>query len=404
MRTFRQKIEFLLAWVLGTLAVACAGGPAAPPAPLSEIPLALSFPSSLTVDVSKLNEAAPAELNAAKFQVLPIGGEFLQAITFGFDIAQGTDGAISAILGDLSNLEIPLNPVTRTFEGATPEGGLFNGQNVKIDFADFDFEGTGGTPGCTGCTCPTGCDAFCPSEAPEDQLKPVCFRIWADTDGAGNFVRLMAGVFDRLPIQDDLATADNEENPGAGTFTGTVDLSQFGGALVGVAFNFGAIYDHRNSLQPLNKTSEYFLGFNIETESGAIATTSHAEVDQAALAGVEHPDQLLKTVQQSVLQEFAAMPEISSTLQYNARFRQDADFWSGTLLNDLLEPSLAFIVPPPIANFTAACAQLSTAIGVDPGACRDLGIDVTNLPFLDLVSPTDARVNLPADFPATPTF
>lgn len=388
--------------ILGCAAI----NPATAPAPLAEIPSAVSFPGDLEVDVSEVGAGAPVSgmiftaqmVEHTKGVVMPIGGEFFDGIVFGFTVNQLINAAVEGVLAELTVLEIPTNPITTTFEASS----IFSGTDLKIDFSDFDYDGTGSTKGCTGCTCPTGCGAPCPTQANFEDLRPVCYRIWNDPAGDGNFVPLMAGFFDQLPIKDNPATPEDEENPGVGSFR--VTLGNQSPTPPDVVVSFGADYDHRNPVRPLDLSSTYYLSSDSKVSTEVDATVSHVRVQQVALGDPTDESRLLKTIQQSVNQPIPDEPDANSTFQYQARYRTDFDFWSGTFLNFLRFPSFAFAAPPPIENFTDACAQLTTAVGVDPGVCQDLGIDVSTLPFLELLLPTDPRVNLPADFPPTPPF
>ncbi|MFO1463586.1 MAG: hypothetical protein U1F66_07385 [bacterium] len=403
----KKKLSALFRLAMVAAVIGCAGiNNATAPAPLAEIPASLSLPQDVKVDTPEVGAAVGGASLGLKFfqtiknQVQDIGGEFFQAITFGFTTNELTNAAVSAILSELSRLQIPLNPVTRTFIA----NNAFLGTTVKIDFADFDFPGK--PSACTGCTCPTGCDSACPTSAPPASLRPVCYRIWNDPFGTGDFVPLMAGYITQLRIPDDPATPENEENPGSGSFRVKFVQSDGVGQPPKIITNAGAIYDHRNLSRPLDKSSEYFLYIDEPTgPKPPDATVSHVKVEQVALGDVPDENSLLKTIRESINQPVAADPGLNSTFQYIARYRTDFDFWSGTF-EDFLKynPGSAFAVPPDIPNFTAACAQLSTAFGVDQGTCIDLGIDVTSVPKLDLVAPDDPRVVLPADFPPTPTF
>ncbi len=412
---FRNTFHILLFWAVLAILCGCVGlpSPATAPAPLAELPASLQFPDDIGVETDELAVAggslkfsgSATGLDYIKNEVLPIGGEFFEAITFGFTFNQGVDDAVAAILSDLSVLEIPFNPVTVFYEVPGPIGGIFLGNGVKIDFSDYDFFGTGTTLGCTGCTCPTGCDSVCPSQAPIADLRPVCFRIWADRNGDGEFIRLMAGFFEQLSIEDDPGTPENEKNPGVGTYRVRLEDPPSGGDPPFLVTHFGADYNHRDFAKPLDKSTEYFLSVAFAPMvSFPDATISTVKIEQQALPGATSEAQLAKTLRQSVKQEVYSDPEFDSTFRYIARYRTDRNFWSGTFLDSLVEPGMAFAPPPPIDDFTAECAQLSTAIGVDQGTCVDEGIDVSSVPFLDLITTSDPRVNLPTDFPSIPTF
>lgn len=403
----KKKWNSLLA-ILTTLAVfGCAAiNPATAPAPLAEIPASLNFPSSIEVDTSEVSAGAPSSVafmvyQQIKPQVLPVGGEYFDAIVFGFTINDLINQAVGGILAELTVLDIPLNPITTTFAATS----IFSGTDLKIDFADYDFDGDGQLEGCTGCTCPTGCDSVCPTQAPLEDLQKVCYRVWNDPQGNGEFVPLIAGFFDLLAIRDNPATPEDEENPGAGSFRVSLANQTFGPPPQ--ITSYGADYNHRIQGKPLDLLSQYY--FSVADNTGSLdveATVSNVKVQQTALNQNDPSEsQLLKTIQESVNQLIRDDPGANSTLQYVARYRTDFDFWSGTFQNFLLFPGAAFAPPPTgIDNFTNVCAQLSTAVGVDPKVCKDIGIDVSSIPFLELLLPTDPRVNLPADFPAVPTF
>lgn len=408
MQFLKKRFNSLLILILTALLFGCVGlNPASAPAPVAEIPSAISLPESVQVSTPEVAAAGPAGfalqvLELVKGIVVDVGGEYFDAITFGFDINEMTNAAVSVVLAELSQLEFPTNPLTTTFE--SPDG--FLGAAVKIDFSDYDYDGDGTTEGCTGCTCPTGCDTECPAQAPIDSLRPICYRIWSDfNNDPGTFTPLMAGILNLVPIKDDPNTPDDEENAGVGTFR--IDLVTNPGNPgedPNTVVHVGSNYDHRDFDNPLDESTEYFL--YIEESTAAMppdATVSHVLVQQQAIGNVPNPDSLLKTIQESINQPVG--DNTDSNFQYIARYRTDFDFWSGTFLNNLLySVGSAFAVPPDIDNFTAACAQLSTAIGVDQNTCIDLGIDVTNVPFLSLIFPDDPEVNLPADFPPTPPF
>jgi hypothetical protein len=409
--SWAKSLSLLGALLIGWWALGCAiTNPAGPPAPLAEVPSAISVPESVEVSVSEVGAGVP---NASSFnliqrfksQVLPIGGEFFDAIVFGFNTNELINAALEGVLAEISQVEIPTNPLTTNFTAPS----AFSDTTLKIDLADFDFFNDGGTPGCTGCSCPTGCDAPCPTEAAFEELQPICYRIWNNPAGDNNFVPLMAGVMFQVPLKDDPNTPENESNPGVGSFRVTLANQTEDPPQI---TSFGSNYAHRDPARPLDLSTEYFLNLqntpqeSPEATAGPEATVSFVKVQQVALDEASpSPDRLLKTIQESVNQPIPDEPDANSTFQYLARYRTDFDFWSGTFQNFLRFPGQAFAVPPPnVENFTAACAQLTTAVGVDAAVCRDIGIDVSNLPFLELLLPTDPRVNLPADFPASPGF
>lgn len=403
--SWKTTLSLLGALCIGGWNLGCAiTNPAGPPAPLAEVPSAISVPDSVEVSVSEVGSSTPVSpslnlIQRFKNEVLPIGGEFFDAIVFGFNTNELANAALAGVLAEVSAVEIPTNPLTTTFTAPS----AFSDTTLKFDFADFDFFGTGGTAGCTGCTCPTGCDTACPSEAPFEDLQPICYRIWNNPGGGDDFVPLMAGIMNQLPIKDDPNTPEDESNPGVGSFRVSL-ANQSEDPPQNVSF--GANYAHRDPARPLDLSTEYFLSFVNNDDIEPDATVSFVRVQQVALdEATPNPNRLEKTIQESVNQPISSEPDANSTFQYLARYRTDFDFWSGTFQNFLRFPGQAFAVPPPnVENFTAACAQLTTGVGVDAAVCQDIGIDVSQVPFLELLLPTDPRVNLPADFPATPSF
>ena len=190
---------FLLILGLGATGAlsACSGGgvpgdtnPAAPPVPPAEIPSFLTFPESVAINV---DEIQPAEGTSALQAQVSEGGPLSDDIITGFEETELT--------------------------GSSPEGTI--PPQFKIDFADFDLDGDGVNEGCTGCTCPAGCDVECPEEADPSDLQPICVRVWAAREGEGNFFPALAGRLDLFPIRDDPTTVADESNPGRGALVRT---------------------------------------------------------------------------------------------------------------------------------------------------------------------------------------
>jgi hypothetical protein len=91
--------------------------------------------------------------------------------------------------------------------------------------------------------------------------------------------------------------------------------------------------------------------------------------------------------------------EFSSLKDYTGRFREDEDFWSGSVILQETGFEDAFI--------PTTCARISTGEGVLQNICEDLAIDtsdedVTKGQVIDPVKESD--VLFPADFPESPTF
>ncbi|HEX5036073.1 MAG TPA: hypothetical protein VFX30_02840 [bacterium] len=376
--------RFRLGMILLGIAGSGCASPANPPTPPAEIPSLVVFPPSVTIDVGAITSASsepPALVGA--------GGEFSVAISIGGDAARTIqEDVLEGLLSPFSLFEIPVDPAVTTFSGTiTGDGPDVLPESFKFDFADFDFDGDGSKEGCTGCTCPTGCAPAatqCPSQAPAADVKRVCFRIWIQRDPGFPFERVMAGFFDLLPIPDDPATPADEENPGKGRFRTGVDRG-------GERFLVGVDYDHRNLDRPGDKKTDAFLLTEVTDEDGnAFTTTSHdliTEIDAA------------KTVQINFdASQSSDKPSENAVQLYSGRFRDDADFWSGSVVDTSSEAPL---------NLPTTCARLSTGNGAPTADCDDLGIDASDLDVTKgqaIRKVEEADVVFPADFPALPAF
>jgi len=390
-------------WIknLGLLLFFCfiSGCPGSP-APPVEIPPILSFPATVGIDVSAISGAsAPAASSALRSSVrlqVGAGGEFSNLIALGGTTFSVFNQFLDDLLLPLQSVEIPTSPPRTTFEGVINIPGILP-QRVKVDLADFDLDGDGQPEGCTGCSCPLGCsESSCPLEAPVSALKRVCYRVWIQDPSSGLFERFMAGFFDVMPTRDNPETQVNEENPGKGRFRlgienepveeGNQDLF------------FGVIYNHQDFSKPLDKITEMFVQDHRfdSAENRVEANDVHALVNQQDALGKGDPRALEKTVKLD-MRSFPQTDENPGTVRYIGRFRDDFDFWSGTVLVKGLENG-----QPKTVSFENVCARISTGNAASSSNCEDLGIDVTGEQFINPVIPDD--VILPADFPLVPIF
>jgi hypothetical protein len=391
MKAARLKLLFalLFAWCVS----ACTSA-SAPPAPIAEIPSAVSFPEDVSIDLSALGGETPAS------SVLPIklqaSGPFSDAIALGPVIIAMANDLLEVLLQPLQSLEIPVSPQVRTFEGLINIPNVLP-QKLKVDFAAFDFDGDGILEG-TGCTCPVGCSGnSCPAEAPLADLQPIVYRIWIQNPD-GSFVRFMAGRFDLLRIKDDPDTPGNEENPGKGRFRAGIEGQPGESPGSNEDLFFGVIYDHRDFSDPLRKTTELFVQ-DKQFDSGGNQISfdnfhSQAEQKTSQLTGI--PDALQKTAKLSA-QVLPVPTDNFSDIQYIGRFLEDFDFWSGSFVITGNEASV-----PKTVSGQNICARISTGDETARGNCIDLGIDVAGEAFL--VPTSQADVAFPADFPLLPTF
>jgi hypothetical protein len=362
----------------------CFGGapgenPAAPPSPPAEIPSFLTFPESVAIDVDTVRISAPAAALSA--QVGP-GGEFSEEINIGPESIAQSDLILDAILRILNQATIPVSEATTTL---TATVNTFNPPQpaqvtLKFDFSDFDLDGDGEDEGCSGSTCPVaGVMGSCPSETAEENLVPVCFRVWLDGQ------QFVAGFFDEVP--DALPTPANK---GAGRFR-AVHLEEIASDQPGSLI--APIYDHRD---PDSILTELFFGQVPESGSAPslpdIIGTNHSVVSQETIAG-----EVEKSIQVSA-EQFFGTDFIS--FEYVSRFIEGFDFVGlHALFDEVYESFFGLTDVDP-----AVCAVISTGEESATGLteCQALGIDVTGIPFLDFATADD--FDLPADFPASPGF
>ena len=79
-------------------------------------------------------------------------------------------------------------------------------------------------------------------------------------------------------------------------------------------------------------------------------------------------------------------------------FYDDEDFWSGSYLEDPLDPASVY------PNFDLACARLSTGLVVEQDQCSSIGIDISDAGLQFLESTTADDVAFPEEdaFPLNP--
>jgi hypothetical protein len=370
--------------------------PSAPPAPPVEIPSFLRFPESVEIDVDKVGSSGTVALAS-----LSIGDDISEAIEAGAKNA-GIAGAVSrTILDRIKTVEVPVDPRVRTFQGLiTDEGDILE---IKIDFSRFDLNGDGADESCTGCTCPVGCGLFeCPPEAALTDLQPICYRVWVrDRANPGPFERFLAGMIDRLPVRDDTATPENEDNAGNGRFRFLVSLPnpllkpQPG--RFSVSTN-EVVYGHIDPTDPFRQSTE-FSEFREIVQSGfpvpSTQESQHIKVEAEGLAGADSPDQVLKTIRSTTLLRPDGGGE--TEVQYLARYRDDADPWSGSAAST--DPNFDF-------NFDSACASIASGLVTDRENCLTGGVDVgeAGLRFLGFVDRDGVAFPEQGEFPNEPTF
>jgi len=285
----------------------------------------LRFPSDVGIDISKVD--SPAGGAAA----LSVGDPANSQVERFSSAYRSVKFFLDSVLGPLSEIEIPIGFDVRTFETIFfDEKGVI--RNLKISFADFDFNQDGLDEGCSGHTA----------------ALPICYRIWI------NDAPKIAGLFETYPEPD---------NPGKGRFKGSL-LSGAEGVL-------GAIYDHRDQE---NILAEIFAGERVNASTGELFDVGHVVATQVGPAV-----SAVKTLNIA----FVNQDDLENQV---GRFREDKEFLSLSLESS----------KHPEDNFTAACIDLSDKLVVEEAVCEDSGINVRDIDFTDpptvndVVLPPDA--------------
>lgn len=349
-------IRWLFLVFFSALALSCSGG-ATVPAPIAETP-SLQFPESVTIDVGTIQQGTPATLMGQAFLVTP-GGPLSDEISFGGDIADFGQQLVDLSLQPLSQFQIPSSTSQLTFEANirfddpfTPEV-LAQNVNIKIDFADYDFDNDGSDEGCSGSTA----------------ALPICFRIWYDG------IQRMAGVFTQIPVPG---------NSGAGSFK--VPIHGVGDSFGDTAL-IAVNYDHLN---PFDKNTEVFEEV---IPSGKTPETALQDLSVHFVISQDGSDISGKKLLNLSGQGLNNSPTPFKEARYIGQWREDGDFWSGTTQVD---------PPQSSGNLTNQCAVIATGESANRQHCLDEGIDVAGISFVDFLQVSD--VLPPIDFPLTPTF
>lgn len=335
-KTAVNSLPFLL-WIA---LISCSANPAVVPAPQAELPNAIQIPDA-NIGVTEITSAPPVAIKA----FVGSGGEFSDEIAIAPNLITEANGVLNGILPP--NLSIPVDPNLTSLVTPTEIAG--NTVEVAIDFAPFDYDGDQIAENCSGNT----------------QGLPICMRIW--TNGS----RYLEAVFDDYPTSN---------NPGAGRYKVLVN-DKIATSDVGVRFNVN--YDHQDPE-------------NIFTDSAIlIPPESFALSMRRSVINQEGPvGSAKKTINYSSFTQFGGSSD-PSTIQYIGSFRENKNFWSGSLqISDNL-------VIPGLSDISDVCAYIPNGEGVDSGTCSDLMIDTSNIDFIGFVTESYFEFS---DFPLTPTI
>ncbi|MDO8519237.1 MAG: hypothetical protein Q7T11_03630 [Deltaproteobacteria bacterium] len=369
----RWLFLWLLAFVLGCAAATdSTDDPSAgPPAPPAEVPIpsVIKFPETIEIDAVSPSGSLSALMGMRE---VADGGEFSAVIQEGEDLTAAINAFNDAVLVVWDGLEIPVE-YTRT---------TYRTSRIKIDFADFDMDSDGDDEGCTGCTCPTGCDSECPETAALADLEPVCYRLWNLNLETDDFEPLLAGRMDFLPPEDG--------NPGTGEYRALLLTETSDGTpdLRSVAVE----YDHVNDDDDDFKDNDvamvrYLLEDDLETITQE--ERIHAQTTQETVAA-------FSDIQKTTILDYLTFNEsgtLTDYIDYAARFFATGDFWRGT-------------IDVPGYAFTNQCVDLTTgnaAADENSAVCQALDVSDINLDS-DSITIDDAAFPTVEEFPNDPTF
>ena len=345
--------------------------PAGAPSPPTEtpLPIVLKFvePEDIRMDVTAIS-AAPT-LSISKY--VDPDGDFAAYILEGSRATNSFyDCFLNPLLGGISKLEIPVSETTTTYQelfdfgAADPkvcaEVFLYGVRDVKISFADYDFNNNGTTYGCSGHTA----------------ALPVCARMWIDDE------QYLAWVFDTYNYPDDPATTEDETSVGRGKFK----LFYFNvqELMIGADLYERVDYDFEDPafkradtfvrILKVSDTENYDLRARVRTTETGLALKQIAEYYESI--GADADDGLVN---------------------YIAQYREGYNLWSGTF--ESRNPVDGFSK----GNIYDQCAYITTAYAAPYTSCQNVdGVDITvgGIPFLDPFDP--AYVAIPGDFPLNP--
>lgn len=389
-----------MAMLAGVMLYAGCKSSSVAPVPMAEIPipvvLKLVSSSEFLADYSKISAAVPA--GNSVYHAVGEGGEFSEAIIFGPDLVFEQHTLISSFLDGLATLDIVGGVETTTAEGVIPFGFLpddLNERTIKIDFGDFMFDGVN-LADCSGnitryteqqvLDAVAGVAGACTVAEINDETclpaHPICLRVWIENEFQLMGYARLAWVFDEPPRGDIVGQSRLK------FFSVENDTDE-----LTIAINF----DHRD---PVDVVTELYGLTELSKEDSVGGTRASIVESQVGPA-----DTALKTLNANSVMKMWLLPnepgigdpDLERSFGYLGRYREDGDFWSGSLENELFELDLDF--------FQNQCAVISTGEAATDADCADVNgsdIRVGTEPFAEL--PTDDVFIISPDFPETPTF
>ena len=342
------------------------------PAPLAEIPSVITVPQDLGIEVGEIEGAGDVsgQIFGSFVKLQAIDSNDIElAIEIAVGFIEESNFFLANSLTIVNQRDIPVEVSVFNFAYSVAfEGQTFE---VKFDFGAFDLDGDGAPEACSGCTCPVGCApalADCPSEAPESQLLPICFRVWI------NDQRFMAGLFDRVPTLD---------NPQSGQIRNLFP-ENFDGAGTLMAIN----YDHQDPQNLLTDIASFLKDPDVGPDFfGRRRTVTTQEGPSAQPKKTPRLSDELFDSQNSIM-------------RFQAQFVSQLDFIALESIPDgSFETGLGLVdITPPI------CAQISSADPVSQILCDDLGLALSPGNFPQLPELSEVAFPSTEQFPETPTF
>ncbi len=389
---FRRLRRALIA--LGLLAVPLlyigCGAPAGPPSPPVEVPspVVLKFvePADLSIDFGSISKVTTDPAGNLAVKVVNPGDDVTELIQFGPGFLDAIDGAfIAPSFRSISELQVPLDATITTFsDTVTFSAGadfLAGTHEVKLSFADFDFDDDGATEGCSGGTGST----------------PICVRFWLDGE------RYLAWVFDELARDDDPATAENEATVGRGRFKVYADdVNGFQ-----VAFLISYAQDAATETLTVEQSMREVNVNKVECPGVEICYPIVAIDWHFVQQQIGPPASAFKNLNYNthfVIEETPDNYAGEGDLAYLGQFVEGSDFWSGSVFRD----GVGDFAPIDESDVCASISRFPTffvGTAVTPETCEDIAgtdIRVRTTAFVDPFDPADVAV--PTGFPAAPPF
>ncbi len=312
-----------------------------PPAE-APMPIALKFvnPQDLKLDFATLS------LEEQLIKAIDPTGQYSAAISYTYHENETFfNDYLGPLMAGLEKIDMPYD-TARTFHTRIDFGYdryiyadtvLVGEHDIKIDFADYDFDNDGVAEGCSG----------------NSQTLPICVRMWVDDK------RYLAWVYETFPYWD-FNTNTANEIPGLGRFkiVGAQSIEHNGGNYTATHVD----YDRQSDLH----TSFDAFGWGINVFSLRV-TGIHIQIGSDVGADVDAA-KLVKRYGQNYAIDMDGDSQFDTLGNYLSRYREGYDFWSGSTTNGLIFGYLGLWL-----DLNNQCAVISTGNGTDTANCDNVG-------------------------------